>query len=433
MDKVHALLPIIKQSSPIRLIVPMGHSLLFDGFEVIEVEDTRQAYLNDCECFYESLFSSFTLLGVTGTKGKTTIAWWFTHALRYLGVKTAYIGTLGIFDTELHPGVNTSVGLQTLIAELKKFKNLGISTVVCEVSSQGLDQFRVPVRYFSLRIFTDLSEEHLDHHGNMQNYLNSKLQFFIGGRFDGLILDRTQYFSQIQEVANQKLHRYGLLGQGHLPELALQDSLNGIKLISHSLKLEVPFTGFFNAENILAVMEGLLLLGYSLDQIKNVVHHLPQVPGRMERISHPGGAQIFVDYAHSAQSLEFVLKSVSDLRLGRLILVFGCGGDRDPAKRPRMGRAAARFCDVIFLTSDNPRTEDPEKIMDAIQEGIGDHPGLQRMSDRRMAIQAAVELLGPEDVLLVCGKGHEDYQIVGNQRLHFSDREEIEAVCRTLV
>lgn len=431
--KLLEYLPVIQKAKPIRLIVPLNQADQFEGFEVCEVFDTRQAYLEDCQIFYQDLFKSFTLIGVTGTKGKTTIAWWLTHALRQLGVGTAYIGTLGVLDTELHKGVNTSVGLQTLIGELKKFKTLGISSVVCEVSSQGLDQFRIPVQFFSVRIFTDLSEEHLDHHKTMQNYLNSKLMFFRGGQFYALVLDRCAYKNQIEEASGQKIHQYGLGGKGRLPQFTLKDSLVGLELNSQLFHVAVPFCGFFNAENLLAVMETLLALGYSEAQVRNVVEGLPQVPGRMERVVHPNGASIFIDYAHSSQSLEFVLKSVWDLKPPQLVLVFGCGGDRDPSKRARMGQAAALYADHIFLTSDNPRTEDPEKIMDAIQSGIGDHPGLCRVADRRTAIQKAVRLLKPHGVLLVCGKGHEDYQIVGNQRFHFSDKEEIEAVCRTLI
>jgi UDP-N-acetylmuramoyl-L-alanyl-D-glutamate--2,6-diaminopimelate ligase len=406
------------------VVLAEGPELDFGGKPHIRVKDVRQCFLNDCLVFYRELFSSFYLTGVTGTKGKSTITWLIYSLLKKMGVPVALVGTNGIKYADIHlSSVNTTPGLNDFIALLQDFQAAGIKEVICEVSSQGLLQKRVPVPFFKTRVFTDLSPEHLDAHGNMQNYFQAKAEFFAFEQqaenltpesdYRGWCLDRSAWRKELENISGCAPASFGLHGVENLLRVVKRtETIEGCRMVLEYKKQQYecrsPLIGFFNAENLLCALSVLVERGFELAELLRLCPELSPAEGRMELIATHNHARIYVDYAHSSQSFEFVLSVLRELVKGRL-----------------MGESASKYADVIIVTDDNPRTEDPDLIVDAIKEGIKDKEKCRMQRNRRQAIAEGVSLLSADDVLLVCGKGHEDYQIYGSKRSHFSDREEI--------
>lgn len=422
---------------PGALVLPKGFPCpeTFSG-EVHFVEDVAFWFCRHVEKLLWERMSRIHFVGITGTKGKTTIAWILAQAL---GQRSSYFGTLGIAHGggELRKSSNTTVDLQTFLNELPKVGALD-PVVVMEVSSQGLDAHRVPVSWFKIRAFTDLSEEHLDHHGDMETYFASKARFFTEGNFHGVQLSRSEWGHRLAKMHKAPVLWYGLDSGAELKGKVLREDLQGLELElefqGEKTVLHSGLCGFFNAENLLAVIAILLKLGYGFSDACKAVEKVRGIPGRLQRVKVLGFVPTcFVDYAHSAQSLEFVLEELKRLCPGKLHLVFGCGGDRDRLKRPRMAKAAEEYADVIWLTQDNPRYEDPARILDDIQKGFSPQARVRIEADRKAAIFRAVADLGPEDVLLVAGKGHEDYQILGDRILNFSDVAVLEEACQSML
>ena len=427
------------------------HSLVCDyelslepSAPVDNVADTRLQFLIECCEFYREDFEAFEWTAVTGTKGKTSIAWTLYHAWRKLGVKAAYIGTLGIeFPGFSEKGLNTTPGLQQMLKLLPEMRAAGVEKVALEASSQGMMQHRFPVDFIKHRIFTDLSEEHLDAHGTMEAYLEEKSRLFKGYGFQSSedatahVLARSQYKEGVLKGFEGKVLEYGLevsrpnynLGQAESGLFQMEVQLNGQE---EELALTVPGFGAFQLENLLAVISVLSEQFQSLNSLNGF--KFPCVPGRVELAGSYREAPVFVDYAHSSQSLEFVLEAAREECKGELLVVFGCGGDRDPGKRARMGRAASRFCDRVFITNDNPRSEDPEAIARQIGYGIVPRDGMevQVVLDRREAIKEAIMKLKPGACLMICGKGHEQTQTIGDRTLPFDDREVVRELIREL-
>lgn len=428
---LHSL--VCDQEIPLQLEVPM---------EI--VGDARCQFLKECTDFYRKDFEAFEWTAVTGTKGKTSIAWTLYNTWQELGVKAAYIGTLGIeFPGFREKGLNTTPGLQQMLKLLPKMRAAGVKKVALEASSQGMMQHRFPVDLIKHRIFTDLSEEHLDAHGTMEAYLKEKNRLFKGYGFQSSedatahVLARSQYKEGVLKGFEGKVLEYGL--EENRPDYNISHFETGLfqmkvrlKGQAEELALTVPGFGAFQLENLLAVVSVLSEQFQSLDSLSGF--KFPSVPGRVELAGNFRDAAVFVDYAHSSQSLEFVLEAAREECLGELVVVFGCGGDRDPGKRARMGRAASRFCDRVFITNDNPRSEDPEAIAQEVQSGIVPRDGLevQVVLDRRKAIKEAILKLKPRDCLLICGKGHEQTQIIGNTTSPFDDREVVCELIREL-
>ncbi len=425
------------KKEPDVLVLPHGFSRpeSYSG-EVHFVEDVAFWFCRHVEELFREQVSTIRFAGITGTKGKTTIAWILAQAL---GQRGSYFGTLGIAHGcgELRKSSNTTVDLQTFLNELSKVATLD-PVVVMEVSSQGLDAHRVPVSWFEIRAFTDLSEEHLDHHGDMETYFASKARFFLEGDFEGVQLSRSEWGRRLALMHGAPVLWYGLDSGADLKGKVLREDLKGLELEieyqGEKKVLDSDLCGFFNAENLLAVIAILLKLGYEFSDACKAVEKVSGIPGRLQKVTVPGFLPTcFVDYAHSAQSLEFVLEELKRLCPGRLHLVFGCGGDRDRLKRPRMAKAAEEYADVIWLTQDNPRGEDPARILEDIQKGFSSQARVRIEADRKAAIFRAVAGLGPEDVLLVAGKGHEDYQILGDRILSFSDVAILEEACQSML
>ena len=397
------------------------------GVPEVIVRDGRQAALVLGRFWYGDPGRRLTLIGVTGTNGKTTT----TALVRHLfngGGTAGSIGTLGAFDGAGRPVASTAGSLTTpgpidLQATLAALVERGATHVAMETSSHSLDQGRLDGLTFAAGIFTNLTRDHLDYHGTMESYLAAKL------RLDSLLgLDGVQVVN-IDDSAWQALparHRRITFGFGASamvralePELGNAGSSFRLATPQGSAHIRLPLLGDFNIANALAAAAAALGLGRSLTDVAERLAQSPQVPGRMERIAERPSV-VLRDYAHTPDALERALQSLRPVTPGRLIVVFGCGGERDRGKRPVMGRIAATLADLAIVTSDNPRREPPEGIIDEVEQGMGDTPH-QRFADRKAAIAAALSVARPDDTVLLAGKGHETYQVIGTEKVPFDE------------
>lgn len=370
------------------------------------------------------------LTGVTGTNGKTTTAWIMRHLLG-LHQRAALIGTLGLWLDESGPVEGTEAlttpGPVDLSRLFRALLEQGVGAVAMEVSSHALDQGRVQAARFDVAVFTNLTRDHLDYHGTLEAYLETKRSFVRLLRNSGAVVvngdDRA--WDGMVEAAPRGLNFSTRTDSGAdviADAIALHAHGSRFDLIhaGQRVQVDLPLLGDFNVQNALGAAGAALALGCNLDDVAQRLGTVPQVPGRLERmISTP--CPVLRDYAHTPDALERVLVTLRPLVTGRLVVVFGAGGDRDRGKRPLMGEVAQRYADVAIVTSDNPRTEDPDSIIDEIVAGMGDG-SYTRITDRRMAIAAALAMAAPDDLILLAGKGHENYQIVGTTRYMFDER-----------
>ncbi len=370
--------------------------------------------------------------GVTGTNGKTTCTQWIAQSLNRLSRKCAVVGTLGqglIGENDsIHAAVNTTPDPVSLHGFLGQMRAKGAEAVAMEVSSHGIEQGRVNGVDFDVAMFTNLSRDHLDYHGDMQSYGEAKAQLFAWPSLKHAVVNLDDQFGA--ELASRidrnriNVIRYGF-GKGEIAGHKLDLSTRGLKLEVVTpwgeAKVRSGVLGAFNAHNILGVLGVLMCSDVSLDDAVGVIAELKAVPGRMQTIRVAGFPLVVVDYSHTPDALEKALESLRELLKpkARLHCVFGAGGDRDAGKRPVMGEIATRLADQSFITSDNPRSEDPDKIIEAIIAGA--HPGYQVQPDRAAAIRQAITNAGANDVVLIAGKGHESYQEIRGERVPFSD------------
>ncbi len=431
------------------------------GVTVVTARDARHAMSMMAARFYHDPTAGIPCIGITGTNGKTTTTYLMEGILAAAGIPSAVLGTISYrFGNRQIPAPNTtpeSVDLQGTLAELV---TAGARGVIMEVSSHALEQRRVDGCRFDVGIFSNLTRDHLDYHLTMENYLGSKSRLF------SVLLQPTEdkphrravvnvddeYGERIAAAAACPVVRYGLTRQADVTAREIAFSVGGIGGVLVTPKGEVPFhsrlLGRFNLYNILSAVAAGVALDLPLERIVAGIAGHATVPGRLERVENDRGFTILVDYAHTGDALENVLLTLKEIATGRIITVFGCGGDRDKGKRPVMGGVAGRYSDLAILTSDNPRTEDPATIMaevrggleplglreyriDELAGGFGEH-GFVSVPSRRDAIGLAVRLAQPGDVVLLAGKGHEDYQIIGTVKHHFDDREEAAAACAGL-
>ena len=369
--------------------------------------------------------------GVTGTNGKTSCSHWIAQSLTRLGRRTAVLGTLGNgFPGDLKPGTHTTLDAVSLQAQLAELLSRGASGVVMEVSSHGLEQGRVNGVAFTAALFTNLSRDHLDYHGTMEQYGAAKTRLFHWDslRYAVINLDDDFGTKLARSLDRSRVNVLGYgLGKGEISGHNLDLSKRGL-----TLEIETPWgasvirsqlLGRFNAANLLGVLGVLLAAGVNLDEATSALEEVEPVPGRLQMLRRPGRPLVVVDYAHTPDALEKVLDTLRAVlgSEGRLICVFGCGGERDTGKRPLMGEIATRLADSVFVTSDNPRGEDPLVIIDQIIAQA--HPNYRVEIDRVAAIQQALCEARPEDLVLIAGKGHEAYQEIAGRRLPFSDAE----------
>jgi len=420
------------------------------GVTVVRVPDARLALAHLSAAFYRHPSRELRLVGITGTNGKTTTTYLLEAIAAAAGGQAGVVGTVNyrVGNQSWPAAVTTpeSLDLQKLLREMRGH---GADFVFLEVSSHALDLKRVDCTAFAAAVFTNLSQDHLDYHREMESYFTAKSRLFLeilaNGTGSGTAV------LNLDDPRGEELHRrvsVPALTYGSHPRSQVRPRTKTFRRHGLEARLVTPageiaissrLVGHFNLANILAATATALALGFSREEIAAGIAALKGAPGRLERFGPQEGPAVFVDYAHTPAALASALKALQALDFARLLTVFGCGGDRDRGKRPLMGQAAAAASHLVVVTSDNPRSEEPLSIIREIEEGLKaanvtrvtaagakqGQTGYLVVPDRREAIRLAVKLARPGDAVLVAGKGHEDYQIRGNERLHFDDREEV--------
>ncbi len=394
------------------------------------VRDSRVAGALAAAVWYGRPASHLRFIGVTGTNGKSTTVALIRHLLNSGGT-VGTVGTLGAFDGAGDPAGPeislTTPGAVELQAVLAALRARGVTTVVTEASSHALDQRRLYGIRLSAAVYTNLTHDHLDYHKDFQSYLAAKLLLsaqLTDGGVEVVNADDPAWEALRKDPRVKRLS-YSVRGPAEVRAADVNLGADGTTLAMHfgqeRRPVRLPLIGEFNVSNALAAAAAAWGLGVSPAEIAQRFASAPQVLGRMERIASDGFV-VLRDYAHTPDALERAVRALRPLAAGRLIVLFGCGGDRDRRKRPVMGRIAARGADLAIVTSDNPRSEDPDRIIDEIEEGMEGVAHL-RITDRREAVTRAIRLLQPGDCLLLAGKGHETYQIIGDQRLPLDERQ----------
>jgi UDP-N-acetylmuramoyl-L-alanyl-D-glutamate--2,6-diaminopimelate ligase len=413
-----------------RLSVPLH-------FTQVIVPDTRAALAHVAARFYGRPSEELRVVGITGTNGKTTTVHYLRSILEAAGEPAGTMGTLGHWlGNGLTRDSFTTPEAPDLHRYMRDMVDRGLRYCVMEVSSHAIALGRVDQVSFDVVAFTNLTRDHLDFHGDLEEYRDTKMRLFgiddegraFGSGRKAVVNIGDETGRRIRDLTPLPTLTYCLCEEADVAgEIVEMDSTGSLLAVGHDLtgvEIRLALKGRMNAENALAAYAVAILLGIEPKAIAAGIAGLKEVPGRMEFIPGPGRDAI-VDYAHTPDALRRLLEDVRQITSGRIICVFGCGGDRDRGKRPEMGRIAGQLADVVIVTSDNPRSEDPVKIIGDVLQGIPKKTDYEVISDRARAIQRAVAMSADGDVLVIAGKGHEDYQIVGDQRIHFDDREAV--------
>jgi UDP-N-acetylmuramoyl-L-alanyl-D-glutamate--2,6-diaminopimelate ligase len=439
------------------LVEPPVAALELGNCPALVVRDSRRALAPIARRFYGDPANELSLIGVTGTNGKTSVTYLVESILARAQRRVGVIGTVEIRSPgERERSLNTTPESLDLQRALRNMRTRGVDAVVMEVSSHGLELGRVAGCRFTVGAFTNLSQDHLDFHAGMDAYRDAKVRLFRdhlapgAGAVVNIDDAAAPAFVTASETAGARLIRVSRLPDTDA-EVALERAdvrMEGtharLRVGSDVLDVELPLLGDFNLENLLVAAGIALSLGISSDTLVQGIAACPQVPGRIERISGEAAGEptVIVDYAHTPDAIEKLLATLRPLTEGRLITVFGCGGDRDRSKRPLMAQAAARLSDRVLATSDNPRSEAPERILVDVADGLdklervapdeldATERGYSVIVDRREAIRLAIAMARPLDTVAIAGKGHEDYQIVGREKLPFSDPDEARRALR---
>lgn len=438
---------------------------------VVKIPELKQRLSAMAGRYFGNPSDRITVIGITGTNGKTTCCQWLAQLLTALGTESGTIGTLGygLVGEELTPtGMTTpdAIAVQSMLADLQA---AGARSVVMEVSSHGLDQARVNGVPFNLAILTNISRDHLDYHGDMAGYVHAKSQLMKFPSLQSVVVGAGDYSEQflaaspqqarrilfsanstsgeqasdqkdsceqgsdpltseklsLEELSLEKLHFEKKSGRADFYVISAEYHDGGITALIATPEgnrvVEMPVWGAFNLENVLAVIASAWTLGYELDDIIQQVFHLKSVPGRLQLVDTESAIKVIVDFAHTPDALESVLDAVREHVDGKIWCVFGCGGDRDQGKRPQMGGIAERLADHVVVTSDNPRSENPLRIIEDILMGMTRAHVANVIPDRAQAVEFAIEEAEPGDLVLLAGKGHESYQDIAGQRIDYSD------------
>jgi UDP-N-acetylmuramoyl-L-alanyl-D-glutamate--2,6-diaminopimelate ligase len=421
------------------------------GVIAIKVSNSRRALGVLAKNYFGNPSARLCLVGVTGPNGKTTTTYILESILAAAGCKCGVLGTVNYrYNNKTYPAPNTTPESYEMQKILRTMADEGVTHVIAEVSSHAIDFKRVDDCDFDLGVFTNLTHEHLDYHLTTENYFQAKKRFFAEVLPQSkkvhpqkMIINGDDQWGKIilKDVALPAL-TYGVEKNNAVRTVSYELSLSGIKakidLEGEDISISTPFVGKFNIYNILAAAAAAKALQISKAIIKAGIESLSYVPGRLERIDSSLGFTVLVDYAHKPDALKQVLQNLAEFKKKRIITVFGCGGNRDKGKRPLMGEAATFYSDLTIVTSDNPRLEDPLVIIAEIEKGIesnkikkADFDNLSEhrdthyytvIPDRRKAIETAIMEAEPEDIVLIAGKGHEDYQILGTKKISFDDR-----------
>jgi UDP-N-acetylmuramoyl-L-alanyl-D-glutamate--2,6-diaminopimelate ligase/murE/murF fusion protein len=419
----------------------------------IQVSDTRKTMADLAARFYGDPSQDMILIGITGTNGKTTVAYLIESILLQAGHKTGAIGTINYryADKTFNNPLTTpeSLDLQRILAQMR---SAGVTHVVMEVSSHAMELYRIRRCWFDVAVFTNFSQDHLDFHGNMQAYWSSKKKLFTEYLSRGPKSKQAIAVINCNDPRGRELAdslKVPVVKTGSTADCEIKAENYQCELIGTtgkaatpggSFDFKTPLVGVHNVENILNAVGVGSALKIAPPIIRNGIEALSAIPGRLESISNSTGRFVYVDYAHTPDALENAVSAIKEIAPARIICVFGCGGDRDQKKRPLMGAVVARLCDLAIVTSDNPRSEDPLAIIDQILPGIRQANGVEYSPrdlragfetkgsvvepDRRRAIELGIHASRPEDAVLIAGKGHETYQILGDTTIDFDDREE---------
>jgi UDP-N-acetylmuramoyl-L-alanyl-D-glutamate--2,6-diaminopimelate ligase len=416
----------------VALLVERGTELASPGVPVIEVADARKALGFAAEAVHRCPTRAIELVGITGTNGKTTTTWLAQQAISGAGGRAGRLGTLGFgFEDESVDSPLTTPEADEVSRYAALVRDTGGSHLVMEVSSHALAQARVDAFSFAVAVFTNLTQDHLDFHGTMARYSEAKLRLFTELLPRAAVVNVDDPFGEeIVRRTRARLLRVSRSKGADVHPIAMTNDARGLRgtiaLPSGKIELSTRLVGEHNLDNVLGALAIVEALGLDPQRAADALASAPAVPGRLERCdSEADDVLVLVDYAHTPDALRRALSAVRTLTSGRVICVFGCGGDRDPGKRPMMGEAVGRGADRAIVTNDNPRSEVPERIAEAIEAGLRAAGGAYEVElDRARAIERAV--LGAErgDVVLIAGKGHEPYQIVGGERRAFDDRVE---------
>jgi UDP-N-acetylmuramoyl-L-alanyl-D-glutamate--2,6-diaminopimelate ligase len=417
----------------------------------IKVVSSRRSLGILAKNYFGNPSANLVLIAVVGTNGKTTITYLLESILQAAGFKWGVLGTVNYrFNGKTYPAPNTTPESYELQKILRQMANDGITHVIAEVSSHALDLKRVDDCDFDLGIFTNLTRDHLDYHGTMENYFQAKKRFFTEilpqsrkAHAQKMVINTDDQWGQrILAETLLPVLTYGIKNAGNIKATDYELSLSGItarmNISGKSLSISSPLIGKFNLYNILAAASASTILDIPQEFIKSGIENMSCVPGRLESVESNSGFHVFVDYAHTNDALRRVLQNLTVLKKNRIITVFGCGGNRDRGKRPLMAEAAVSYSDLAIVTSDNPRLEDPSAIIREIETGI-DQKKIKKVEidqmkmlngihsyavipDRKKAIEAAISIASVGDIVLIAGKGHEDYQIMGTKKMPFDDR-----------
>lgn len=431
----HKFIPQVMAQGAAGIISELERPADFNG-AWLRVENVRRAMALAAAEVHHHPSRELQLAGITGTNGKTTTAYLIASIPEAAGELVAMTGTVEYrLGPERHKAERTTPEATDMQRMLRQAVKLGCRTAVMEASSQAMDFHRCDALEFSVAVFSNLTRDHLDYHKTMENYWYAKQRLFDGRlgskpRVSIINVDDSygvELAAQLEKEGSRVV-RYAVKSDADITARDEEFSLAGmtfnLKTSAGERQFRSPLVGPPHIYNTLAAVASGLALGYELDVITQALEKCTGAPGRFERVPHDGDFAVVVDYAHSDDALLNVLRSAREVTKGKIITVFGCGGDRDPSKRAPMGEAAGSLSDVVILTSDNPRTEDPEKILTDAEVGIQKTgKPYRRIADRREAIHQAIAEASSNDLVLIAGKGHEDYQIIGREVFHFDDKE----------
>ena len=407
---------------------------------IIKVANSKIALAHIASRFYNNPSKELELIGVTGTNGKTTVVHYIRDILESYGKPTGVIGTLGyeFENMEINIEKNTPTTPENLELQqvFRKFKNNGAENVVMEVTSAALHKYRVEGCKFKIAVFTNLSQDHLDEHKTLENYKNEKMKLFNMCEIGVLNAD-DKVSKEIMEKCSCKFITYGIEKEADITAKQIEYSLDKVSFevniedIKKKVCINMP--GKFTVYNVLSTIGACYALGIDINDILNLICRVKKVCGRLEKVENEQNKNIIVDYAHTPVALEKLLFMVKKLTKGRIILVFGCGGDRDKSKRSLMGMIAGVLSNYVIITSDNPRTENPEDIIRDIEDGMEQISATyEKITDRTEAIKRGIEIMNEDDLLIIAGKGHEDYQILGKEKIYFDDKEVVKELLQAM-
>ncbi len=422
----HKFLPMAEEKGAVAAVVEKKSALI--KIPQIEVKDSRKILAFLAANFYRPEIDHLTLVGITGTNGKTTTSFLGQSVLNTAGLSSGLLGTIQYrVGRQNVDAWNTTPEAADVAAMLFDLVQQNFKACVLEVSSHALALNRVDGLRFKVGVFTNLTRDHLDFHKTFEHYFRSKMHLFDLLTADGTAVINVDdaYGKRAAELTDRAVLTFGRSAQADIHPLQTSVSLQGIDLECATpfgiIRLHSRLTGDFNVQNILAAIGIGLALHISLDEIRRGIEQMERVPGRLEMYEIKTGVRAVIDYAHTPDSLEKALKTLRSMTDGRLLVIFGAGGDRDHGKRPLMGQVAETLADLVFVTSDNPRNEDPKAIIDDILQGMKEASKRRVIVDRKQAIMAAIKEARAGDVVLVAGKGHETYQIVKGEKYDFDE------------